>query len=157
RVRSHVVERIGRPDVLAGHYLRKDGGNVGRPQVAQLGGSPGVAMVEPDDAEPAAHKTFAKRVRPAGHRRVKPMDEKDRRIAFAPEAFVGDIDSVGADRGHDFPCEIGGWPWSGVRNSPPWYDPVGASIKPLQVAAQRVLTKASASRRIARSDPGKAS
>src|SRR5215831_17623034 len=100
-------------------------------------------MVEADDAETPARKPFAEQVRPAGKRSVQPMDEKDRRVAVASQAFISDVDSIGADGGHHYPCEFGGGPLSEGRNRRAWYDPLGSPSSLFKAAAPLTATFAS--------------
>ena len=99
-VGRHVVEGIRRDRRPAGVALGHHGREVRRAELGQKGRAPDVAIVEPDDPEPAGHEPLAERIRPAGQRRDEPMDHQDRGIAVAPEALIGDVDAVGADLRH---------------------------------------------------------
>jgi hypothetical protein len=99
-VSRHVVEGIRRDRRPAGVALGHHGREVGHAELGQKGRAPDVAIVEPDDPEPAGYESLAERIRPAGQRRDEPMDHQDRRIAVAPEALIGDVDAVGADFWH---------------------------------------------------------
>ena len=100
RVGGHVVQRIGRERRAAGFSRDHHGGKVWRAELGEKSRASDVAIVEPHDPEVAGDEPVAYRVPPARQRRIEPMDQKDRGIAIAPEAVVGDVYPVGADLGH---------------------------------------------------------
>src|SRR5208337_4076691 len=101
RVGGHVVEGVGRDRIPARKPFRHHGRQVRRAELRQMGRTPDIAVVKPDDAEPLYRKSLIKRVRPKRQRSRKPHDKQNDRIAVASDALVFDVDAVGVDARHE--------------------------------------------------------
>jgi hypothetical protein len=88
RVGSHIRQRVRHRGQVAGERR----GQVRRRGIGQVGGEPGVTIVEADDLQAAFDERMAEGVRPINRLRGDPHDEQHESRIGAPEALVGDVD-----------------------------------------------------------------
>jgi hypothetical protein len=106
-IRGHVRERIGHRGQVATEHRRQ----IGRGRMGKMGRPAHIAVVEPNQVEPALHEGRTETIRPSDQLRRQSLDEQHRRRLGIPQPFVRDIEVRRADvRCHVF-VHIQEFPW----------------------------------------------